>query len=326
MVASPISFLTPYWSGSELMRIHLASLRRFHPDAPILISKRGGDDREMDAYRREFGIQYWLEECGYTDAYLRLLQRCPTRYACMLDHDTVLLSGLDGLLAGLREGRYDLVGIEERIRLPEHVGLEPWPESNGWLRFAPGSTASNFLIFDWRTFESRWGLRGIFGKHSSGTRHFDFDYGIGQRLPRHHYVLPFHVRKYGIGNLLKDGNTAVLWHQWYGSYRTRLAAEPPAAAADSAGHGARAVYSVAEAGERAFIADYPNLVLADPSPAWGPDRDVEAEQVEIIASRRCESGQPISRTVQQLRRWASYGLRAIAARVVVGLEHWWRPR
>ena len=28
---SDLSFLTPYWSGSEMMRIHLASLRRFHP-------------------------------------------------------------------------------------------------------------------------------------------------------------------------------------------------------------------------------------------------------------------------------------------------------
>ena len=165
---SDVSFLTPYWSGAEMMRIHLASLRRFHPDAPILVSKRGGDDGEMAAWRREFGVDYQLEDCGYTDAYLRLLQRCQTQYACMLDHDTVLLSGLDSLLDGLREGRYDLVGIEERIRLPEHVGFDPWPESNGWLRFAPGCTASNFLIFDWRAFESRWGLRGILGHAARG--------------------------------------------------------------------------------------------------------------------------------------------------------------
>ena len=123
---SDLSFLTPYWSGSEMMRIHLASLRRFYPAAPILVSKRGGDDGEMEAWRREFGIDYQLEECGYTDAYLRLLQRCKTQYVCVLDHDTVLLSGLEPLLQGLRDRRYDLVGIEERIRLPESAGSEPW--------------------------------------------------------------------------------------------------------------------------------------------------------------------------------------------------------
>ncbi len=132
-----------------MMRIHLASLRRFHPDAPILVSTRGGDQGEMEAWRREFGIEYWLEECGYTDAYLRLLLRCPTPYACILDHDTVLLAGLDGLLAGLADGRFDLAGIEERIRLPEHLAGDWWPASSGWLRFAPGCTASNFLLFDW---------------------------------------------------------------------------------------------------------------------------------------------------------------------------------
>lgn len=322
MTSSPVSFLTPYWSGTEMMRIHLATLRRFHPDAPILISKRGGDDGEMEACRRQFGIQYWLEDCGYTDAYLRLLLRCRTRYACVLDHDTVLLSGLDSLLAGLTEGRYDLVGIEERIRLPVHVGPDPWPESNGWLRFAPGCTASNFLIFDWRAFQSRWGLRGILGKRPAGTRHFDFDYGIGQRLPRHHYLLPFHVRQYGIGNLLKDGDTQVVWHQWYGSYRTRLAARSPATGTSRPGESD--VYSVAEAGERAFLADYPNLALADPSPAWGPDRDVAAEQLQIIGSRPSESGGFISHAGQQLRRAASHGLRALAARVVVRLERRWR--
>jgi hypothetical protein len=304
-----VSFLTPYWSGSEMMRLHLASLRQFHPDAPILISKRGGDDGEMEEWRRQFGIDYQLEDCGYTDAYLRLLQRCQTRYACILDHDTVLLSGLDSLLDGLTEGRYDLVGIEERIRLPEYVGHEPWPESNGWLRFAPGCTASNFLIFDWRAFQSRWGLKGIWGERPTGTRHFDFDYGIGQRLPRHHYLLPFHVRKYGIGNLLKDGDRPVVWHQWYGSYRTRLADE-----------GAE-VFAVAAAGERAFIADYPNLALTDPSPAWGPGRDIAAEQVALAATEQSEP-----RSLEHLRRWSRYGPRALANHALARLDRWWRLR
>jgi hypothetical protein len=319
---SELSFLTPYWSGSEMMRIHLASLRRFHPDAPIVISKRGGDDGELEAWRNEFGIDYTLEDCGYTDAYLRLLQRCQTRYACILDHDTVLLSGLDSLLDGLSKARYDLVGIEERIRLPEDVGRDPWPESNGWLRFAPGCAASNFLIFDWQAFEKRWGLRGILGKRPSGTRHFDFDYGIGQRLLRHHYLLPFHIRKYGIGNLLKDGDRPVVWHQWYGSYRTRLAES----GADASGDRDPAVLAVAQAGERAFIADYPNLALTDPSPAWGPERDVAAEQHAIAASEQSAPRRPFARALQNIGRWQSYGLRRLANRTLARLDRWFRLR
>jgi hypothetical protein len=298
MVAPQISFLTPYWSGAAMMRIHLASIRRFYPAAPILVSKRGGDAAEMTAYRRDYGVRDWVEDCDYTNAYLRLLQRCQTRFACILDHDTVLLSPIDALVSRVADGRAGLVGIEERIRLPPHMTRTAWPGLDGWLRFAPGCTASNFLIFDWQAFASRWGLRGIFGTPQPGARHFDFDYGIGQRLAAHHYLEPFHAPRYGLGNLLKDGDMPVLWHQWYGSYRTRLGAS-------TSGAGLQAI---AEAGEQAFLTDYPNLNLSGLSPAWGPDADTSVAPAATPG------------LVSRARQEIGYSLRALAARIVVGLE------
>lgn len=292
MGAPSISFLTPYWSGADMMRLHLASIRRFHPEAPILVSKREGGATEMAAYRREFDISCWLEDCGYTNAYLRLLERCETRYACIADHDTVLLANLDPLLARLAAGQQDLIGVEERIRMPHTDGAD------GWLRFAPGSTAANFLIFDWQEFKSRWGLGGIFGEPAAGARHFEFDHGIGQRLTRHGYLRPYHAPRYGLGNLLKDGDTPVAWHQWYGSYRTRL-------------RDADAVYALAQAGERAFLADFPHLDLAGLSPAWGPERDVEADRRALSSSARADA------LPHPARRWASRHLRVLAARIAV---------
>jgi hypothetical protein len=285
MVTPAIAFLTPYWSGAEMMRIHLESIRRFHPDAPILVSKRG-DAGEMEAYRRDFGVRYWLENCGYTNAYLRLLQRCPSRFACMLDHDAVLLGPIDSLVSRIDRGECDLVGVEERIGLPRGAG---------WLRFAPACTASNFLIFDWRAFASRYGLRGIFGTPPAGASHFDFDYGIGQRLTRHHYLRPFHTGRYGLGNLLKDGDTPVAWHQWYGAYRTRLADDHRA-------------HAIAADGERAFIADYPNLDFSALVPAWGPDTAPPG------------AGPQPGGALSHARRELGYSLRTLAARIVVGLE------
>lgn len=311
-----VSFLTPYWSGREMMRIHLASIRQFHPAAPILVSKRGGDDGEMEAYRQEFGVHYWLEDCEYMDAHLRLLERCETQYACILDHDAILLSDIAPLVARLSEGSVDLVGIEERIRLPESPG--PWAESNGWLRFALGCTASNFILFDWRAFKERWGLKGVLGKRPQGARHFEFDYGIGQRLSRHHYLRPFHAPKYGIGNLLKDGGTPIVWHQWYGSYRTRLAA--------GSGRDEHAVYAVAEAGERAFIADYPALDFSDLAPAGGTDAEVRAEQLALSDAKPVAAADSISRMLQRLHRWRGYGARGLTARALARLDRWWRLR
>lgn len=301
-----VSFLTPYWSGAEMMRLHLRSLRQFHPDAPILVSKRGGGGDEMEAYRSEFRITYWMEDCGYTSAYLRLLQRCRTRYACILDHDTILLANLTPLLEQLREGTCELIGIEERVRLPPSFE-EAWPGSGGWLRFSPGNTAANFLIFDWTGFKHRWGLRGVFGTPTPGSQHFDFDYGIGQRLRTHLYLRPFHTHRYGIGNLLKYQDTPILWHQWYGSYRTRLAPDTV---------GERNVRAIAQAGEQALLADYPNLDFGGLSEAWGAARDLAAEQRRVIASK------PDSRAHigSRWRRSAASRLRSLSAQAVVALE------
>lgn len=294
MVASEIAFLTPYWSGADMMRLHLASIRAFHPRALILVSKRGGAG-ELPSLAREFNVRYWVEDCGYTDAYLRLLQRCPTRFVCILDHDAVLLSSLDPLIAKVADGTTDLVGVEERIRVPPRLGkAASWPA--GWLRYAPGCTASNVLIFDWQAFERRWGLRGVFGTPPPEGQHFDFDYGIGQRLTRHHYLKPYHAPRYGLGNLLKDGDTAVAWHQWYGSFRTRL----------SPMHDAE-VHAIVEAGEQAFVRDYPNLDLDVLSPAWGPADDAPPP------------GPPPGLAVRA-RRQASYQWRALATRVKVAFE------
>jgi hypothetical protein len=320
MSGDSISFLTPYWSGREMMRIHLASIRRFHAVAPILISKRGGNREEMESHAGEFGVRYWIEECSYVDAYLRLLERCDTDYACILDHDVILLGDLGPLLRELEEGRYDLVGIEERIRVPEGLEAASLPcAARGWMRFAPGRTASNFILFNWREFKRKWGMRGVVGVREDSAKDYEFDYGISQKLPRHKYLQPFHVRKYGLANLLKDGDSAVLWHQWYGSYRTRLV--PGAAYPDES-----AMFSEAQNGERAFLADYPHLDFTELSPAWSPGSDLRQEQSAFAQERRFGLRKFILRGMRTLRRWRSYGLSGILSRSSSWVDRWWRLR
>ncbi|MBY0497758.1 MAG: hypothetical protein K2Y23_26415 [Cyanobacteria bacterium] len=280
-----------------MMRAHLASIRRFHPQAPILVSKRGHDAGEMSGYRRDFAVRAWVEDCSYTDAYLRLLQRCESRFVCIADHDVVLLASIDGLISRLADDAFDLAGVEEQVRLPRAAAAAAAPGANGWLRYAPGCTASNFLIFDWQMFAARHGLRGIFGRPSRGAYHFDFDYGIGQRLARHHYLRPYHAPRYGLGNVLTGGETPIAWHQWYGAYRTRLASAT-----------SRLVREHAESGERAFLADYPNLDLSRLTPAWGPGEAAPASVAHPDT------------LLARVRREAGFSARTALARAVVALE------
>jgi len=305
-----ITFLTPYWTGREMMHRHLRSIRQFYPTSPILISKKGGEVEEMETHREEFQVQYWLEDCKFTDAMLRLFSRCKTEYVCFIHHDAVLLSTLDPLLQGLIEGRYDIVGVEDRIRIPDR---------DDWLRFAPGYMDSSFMMFNWREFLRKWGLRGIKWKETSGTWHREYHYGISQKLRRHHYLQPFHIAGYGLANLLKDAETPVLWHQWYGSHQQRLDPEH-----EVFEPGIRELISIVQQGESAFLRDYPNLDLSVLLPAWGRDCDVQAGV--LIASELNLTGTRafLARALMRVRNYSRHGLRGLVRFGLARLGRWRR--
>lgn len=308
MTTPLFSFLTPYWSGREMMTIHLRSLRKFHPDVPILISKKGDAPDEMEEHRRTFNVDYWIEDCGYVDALLRLLKRVQTDIVCIMDHDTVLFSSLTDYVSGITSGTWDLVGIEERIREAPGIDWEKTaPQYRGWMRFAPGYTDATMLLFNWGEFRRKWGLRGVRGDHPPGTLEHEYHYGICEKLPRHKYLKPFHTAKYGMGNLIMDGERPILWHQWYGSWNSRLTIPTP----EETVFGVNETVNRAQAGEAAFMADYPNLDFSNLTPAWGPDADLQAER------RAADAAYPNPRSLmyQRLERWRSYGARGFARHV-----------
>ena len=314
--AESLTFLTPYWSGRDMMRVHLSSIRAFYPAAPILVSKRGGEREEMEAHREEFGVQYWLENCEYPEALLRLLNRCETDYVCIVEHDTALLASLDPLLAGLHDGRWELVGMEDRVRDGVDATAAA-PSVNGWWRFSPGEVAGPLMLFNWREFERRWGLAGVRARRSYGVREHEYDHGIGQKLARHKYLLPFYTARYGCGTVLKDGDTPILWHQWYGAYGTRFASVTPDAA-DSPADPTDTLEALARNGESAFLADYPALDLSRLTPAWGPGYDVAREQRVAEAER---PGRLYS-VVMRVASWRRRGLRDVAGRLRVHADRW----
>lgn len=246
-----ISFLTPYWNGDDMMRIHLTSIRKFFPDAPILISKlnTGLDENEetakLELLKQEFGIQYWIDNAYYVEAMKHLYEKVETDLVCILDHDVVLLDDIHYLVNGIGK-EWDLVGIEEKIH-------HPWADT--WMRFAPGNMDMTFMIFDLKDFVAKYGYEGIaFTGDRTGHKSQEYHYGLCERLPRHKYLLPYHTEKYGLGNLLKDGDKNVVWHQWYGSYQKRNVDNPRLDRVAMFGG-----KEYLQKAERAFLSDYPNL-------------------------------------------------------------------
>jgi hypothetical protein len=245
-----ISFLTAYLSGEEMMARHLDSIRRFYPHAPILVSGTQEAANELARHQSLFGIDYWADDSSYVKAIKKLFGRCQTEYACVMDHDTLLLSNIDCLIEGIEAGTWNLVGTEERIR-------DPFDDS--WFRYAPGYMDLSFMLFNIRDFRERWGWLGVrWQERPKTTQNCEYHYGICQKLTRHKYLLPYHTTKYGYGNLLRDGDIDIAWHQWYGSYRKRALE----------GCNLMGGLETLRKAEQQVLNDYPSLDFRDLSAAW----------------------------------------------------------
>ena len=187
-MSDKISFLTAYSSGEEMMALHLDSIRHFYPDAPILVSGTRRGAKELERHQRSFRIQYWVDDLSYIKAVKKLFGRCHTKHACIMDHDTVLLANIDHLMEGVEAGRWNLVGVEERIRDPF---------TDAWFRYAPGYMDMSMMLFNAQDFRRRWGWLGVRWQERPGTtQSCEYHYGICQKLTRHKYLLPYHTKKY----------------------------------------------------------------------------------------------------------------------------------
>ncbi|MGQ0522459.1 MAG: hypothetical protein ACT4P8_02225, partial [Betaproteobacteria bacterium] len=193
------------------------------------------------------------------------------------------------------------------------------PNYRGWMRLAPGYMDATFLMFNLRSFGEKWRLNGIRAKQPHPPD-FECHYGICEKLTRHKYLRPHHTRRYGVGNVLKDGETAVLWHQWFGAYRVRL--QGP----DAAGlPGAADLAEVVRTGEEAFLKEYPALDLSELRPAWGPEFDAAAERQRVVAALP-GSASLAERVRTRLLRWSGYGIRKFFLHGWRWFERRWRLR
>ncbi|KKQ94558.1 hypothetical protein A2865_04690 [Candidatus Woesebacteria bacterium RIFCSPHIGHO2_01_FULL_39_17] len=238
-----ISFVTPYLSGTKWLELHLASIRKFHLHADIVIS---APDESARKIVERFGGRYFDNNRDYFQAIAFLFETAKHDTIVLSDCDTVLFAKIDYLAAKLKD--FDLVGIEERIR---HA------TKDRWFRFAPGYTDLTFIIFSRakaRANNPSWPHFPPFTptpKNQNNEDHYTFC----ELMSKHYYLRPYTTTKYGLGNLIRDGDKNILWHQWFGSWEKRASFISEREREDNP------YKNMAEliAAESRFLADYPQL-------------------------------------------------------------------
>ncbi len=251
--AKPLSFLTAYLSGLTLLELHLAAIRKYHPDAEIIISAVDDSARKLvEKYRG----RYFIDNLEQLPAVAALLSRASHDVIVINDHDTVLFNNVNFLADKL--AKFDVVGIEERLK---------HPTKDRWFRYAPGYTGLSFFMFSRAKARIRipnWPKFFDLEFDNPHNQNNEPHYYICELLTKHYYLRPYSTEKYGLGNLLKDGDKNILWHQWFGSWEKRGAFISERDREDNP------YRNMAElrAAEARFIQDYPQLDFRRAKPAF----------------------------------------------------------
>ncbi len=204
-----ISFVTPYLSGIKWLELHLSSIRKFHPHDEIIISAPDNSAKELV---EKYGGRYFANNTGYDQAIEFLFAAATNDSIFLSDSDTVLFANVDYLADKLAV--FDLIGIEERIRQAN---------KDRWFRYAPGYTDLSITLFSRANAKAKnpdWPKFPPF-QPSPNNQNNEDHYKFCELLPKHYYLRPYTTTKYGLGNLLKDGDKNIAWHQWFGSWEKR---------------------------------------------------------------------------------------------------------
>ena len=209
MTNQQISFVSPYLSGTQWLELHLSSIRKFHPQAEIIIS---APDNSVRKTVERFDGRYFDNNKEYFQSIAFLFETATYDTIILSDCDTLLFTNVDFLAEKLKE--FDLVGIEEHVR---HA------IKDRWYRYAPGYTDLTFIIFSRSKAKAKnpyWPGFPPFTPKPKKQNNEDH-YAFCELLSRHYYLRPYTTQKYGLGNLIRDGKKNILWHQWFGSWEKR---------------------------------------------------------------------------------------------------------
>ncbi len=248
-----ISFVTPHLSGAKWLELHLSAIRKFHPNDEIIISATNNDDRKIV---EKYGGRYFDNNTDYYQAVEFLFGEASNDIIVLSDCDTVLFSNVGYLAQKL--DKFDFIGIEELIRHPIR---------DRWERYAPSYVDFTFFMFSREKFKSKianWPKIPRFGFNNPNIVNTEGHYRLCEIFPKHYYLRPYNTKKYGLGNLIKDGEKQILYHQWYGSWEKRGAFMSETNIEENPYQS----WAELKAAEEKFFNDYPNLDFSGVWPAF----------------------------------------------------------
>ena len=218
-----LTFCIAHFNAPEFLDATLHSIRRFHPDARVIVADASSEWREYLAAKSV--CQRHLAELHplatrhrHTGLLNYMFRQIRSRVAIYLDQDCVLLDSLNPLVQQIQSGKV-LAGPRDEFRLSHPDLCARFPKlADQLLRNRPEFVHASLMVMDaprvreWSSKPFNW--RKEWGKHPL-ERYYGLTELVRRNQPEGVLMLDGRHTGYGFGQIYLFNDRPLAYHQWY---------------------------------------------------------------------------------------------------------------
>jgi hypothetical protein len=219
----PLTFCIAHFNSPEFLDATLHSIRRFHPEARVMVADASSAWREYVAakavcQRHRAELHPLAGKHRHTGLLNYMFRRIRSQVAVFLDQDCVLLARLDPLIQLIESGK-TLIGPRDEFLATHSNFCTRYPQAAGHsFRHRPEFVHASLMVMDaprvraWSTKPFVW--RAEWGKHP-----LERYYGLTELVRRNQssgvLTLDSAHTGYGLGHVYTFNGSPIAYHQWY---------------------------------------------------------------------------------------------------------------
>jgi hypothetical protein len=218
-----VTFCIAHFNSPEFLAVTLHSIRRFHPDARVMVADASSEWREYLAaksvcWRHSAELHPLATRHRHTGLLNYMFRQIRSRVGIFLDQDCVLLASLDPLIRQVESGTI-LVGPRDEFRASHPNLCERYPQMTGhFFRTRPEFVHASLMVMDasriraWSNKPFIW--RAEWGKHPL-ERYYGMTELVRRNQPDGVLTLDSAHTGYGLGHVYTFNGSWLAYHQWY---------------------------------------------------------------------------------------------------------------
>jgi GT2 family glycosyltransferase len=220
---APVTFCIAHFNSPEFLDATLHAVRRFHPDARVMVADASSVWREFLAAgkvcaRHGAELHPLAGKHRHTGLLNYMFRQIRSRVAIFLDQDCVLLASLDPLVRLVESGKV-LVGPRDEFHATHPNFCGRYPQASGHsFRHRPEFVHASLMVMDapriraWSAKPFIW--RAEWGKHPL-ERYYGMTELVRRNQPDGVLTLDSEHTGYGLGQVYLFEGSRIAYHQWY---------------------------------------------------------------------------------------------------------------